>query len=64
MPFDFHYSSHVQCIEYYSSFICYHDLKDPQRLFDRCVHSYLRNTVLRKDRKMIRIIDKVLKKLY
>lgn len=45
-------------------FIQSYDLKDPQRLFDRCVHSYLRNTVLRKDRKMIRIIDKVLKKLY
>ena len=45
-------------------FIQNYDLKDPQRLFDRWVHSYLRNTALKKDTTSIRIIDKLLKKLY
>ena len=39
-------------------------MKDPQRLFDRCVHFYLRNTALKKDGKEIRFMDKVIKKLY
>jgi len=45
-------------------FIQSYDLKDPQRLLDRCVHSYLRNTAMKKDATSIRIIDKLLKKLY
>lgn len=45
-------------------FIQSYDLKDPQRLLDRCVHSYLRNTAMKKDATSIRIIDKLLKELY
>lgn len=41
----------------------YH-LGDPQRAVDHRVHSYLRNTALKKDTKVIRIMDKVIKKLY
>lgn len=46
------------------AFLKSYDLKDPQRLLDRCVHSYLRNTVLIKDNVAIRFMDKVIKKLY
>lgn len=45
-------------------FIQNYDLKDPQRLFDRWVHSYLRNTSLKKEETMICIIDKILKRIY
>ena len=39
-------------------------LEDPQRAVDHHVHSYLRNTALKKDNKVIRFMDKVIKKLY
>ena len=45
-------------------FIQNYDLKDPQRLFDRWVHSYLRNTSLKKEETVICIIDKILKRIY
>ena len=38
--------------------------KDPQRWLDRCVHSYLRKTALKKDQTSVRLIDKLLKKIY
>ena len=41
----------------------YH-LEDPQRWVDKKTHSYLRKTARRKDSLMIRLLDKVLKKLY
>jgi hypothetical protein len=41
----------------------YH-LDDPQCKGDKWVHSYLRKTAMKKDKKAIRLIDKVLKKLY
>jgi len=41
----------------------YH-LDDPQRKVDKLVHSYLRNTVQRNNNKIIRGLDKVIKKLY
>ena len=45
-------------------FIRTYQLDDPQRMVDRQIHAYLRNTAMRKDRKMIHVLDKVLKKLY
>lgn len=46
------------------AFIKSYDLKDPQRLLDRCIHSYLRNTAIKKGKALIRIIDKLIKKIY
>ena len=39
-------------------------LDDPRRLADKWVHSYLQKTTLQKDNVVVRICDKVLKKLY
>lgn len=45
-------------------FIETYSLKDPRRAMDKWIHSYLRKTALKKDEKVIRLIDKVIKKLY
>lgn len=45
-------------------FLTSYQLDDPQRKVDKWVHSYLRKTAMTKDKKAIRLIDKVLKKLY
>ena len=45
-------------------FLKSYNLNNPQRMVDKWLHSYLRKTALKKDHTMIRIIDKVLKKLY
>lgn len=45
-------------------FLKTYQLDDPQRGIDKMVHSYLRRTAKRKNDLMIRICDKVIKKLY
>lgn len=45
-------------------FLATYHLENPQRKVDKWVHSYLRKTTMMKDKKAIRLIDKVLKKLY
>ncbi len=45
-------------------FLKTYNLKDPQRTIDSWLHSYLRKTALKKDKKLIRFFDKVIKKLY
>ena len=45
-------------------FLTTYQLDDPQRMVDKWVHSYLRKTAMKKENKAIRLIDKVLKKLY
>jgi len=41
-----------------------YNLKDPQRIIDKWIHSYLRKTALKKNEKVTRLIDKLIKKLY
>ena len=41
----------------------YH-LEDPQRAMDKWIHSYLKKTALKMDEKGIRLIDKMIKKVY
>ena len=41
-----------------------YNLEDPRRIVDKWVHSYLRNTAKKRDKKMVRIIDKILKRIY
>ena len=41
-----------------------YNMKDPQRAVDKMVHSYLRNTAQKSDSKVIRFIDRIIKKLY
>lgn len=45
-------------------FLKTYDLNDPQHVVDKWVHSYLRKTALKKDEKLIRILDKVIKSFY
>lgn len=45
-------------------FLKTYNLEDPQRPFDKWVHSYLRKTALKKDKKAVQFMDKVIKKLY
>lgn len=45
-------------------FLKTYNLKDPQRAIDSWVHSYLRKTALKKNEKVTRLIDKLIKKLY
>lgn len=45
-------------------FLKTYNLKDPQRMIDNWIHSYLKNTALTKDEKVTRLIDKLIKKLY
>ena len=45
-------------------FLNTYSLEDPQRPIDKRIHSYLRKTALKKDEKVVQLIDKVIKKLY
>lgn len=45
-------------------FLKSYNLVDPQRIADKWIHSYLKRTALRKDDVAIRIMDKILKKVY
>lgn len=45
-------------------FLKAYDLEDPQGILDKWVHAYLRKTALKKDNKIVRLMDKILKKLY
>jgi len=46
------------------AFLKAYSLDDPQRVIDRWVHSYLRKTAMKQDKKPIRLLDKIIKKLY
>lgn len=45
-------------------FLSSYQLNDPRRYIDKCVHSYLNKTALKKDTFIVRLIDGVLKKVY
>ncbi len=45
-------------------FLKTYGLNDPQRRIDKWIHSYLRNTALKKDKMIVRLIDNAFKKLY
>ena len=45
-------------------FLKTYNLEDPQRIIDKWIHSYLRKTALKKNEKVTRLIDKLIKKLY
>lgn len=45
-------------------FIGAYHLEDPQHVIDKWVHSYLRQTAMKKDGFMIRFVDKIIKGLY
>lgn len=46
------------------AFLGTYQLEDPRRSIDRWIHIYLRSTAMKKDEKKIRVLDKVIKKLY
>ena len=46
------------------SFLKTYSLDDPRRVIDRWVHSYLGKTAMKKDKKLFRLLDKIIKKLY
>lgn len=45
-------------------FLLAYKLDDPRCRIDKCVHSYFNKTALKKDSFVVRLVDKVLKKLY
>lgn len=45
-------------------FLKTYGLNDPQRWIDKRIHSYLGSTALKKDKKIVRLFDKVIKKIY
>ena len=46
------------------AFLRAYNLDNPERLVDKWIHSYMRRTASKKERPSIRIIDKIIKKLY
>lgn len=45
-------------------FLQSYGLEDPRRMLDKRIHSYLKKTAEKKDDKIFRLLDKVIKKLY
>lgn len=45
-------------------FLKTYQLEDPRRTIDKQIQSYLRNTTMKKEKTVVRFLDKVLKKLY
>ena len=45
-------------------FLNKYNIKDPRRFVDKMVHSYLKRTADRTDKLLVRVIDKILKKVY
>lgn len=46
------------------AFLQTYQLDDPQQIIDKCIHQYLRKTALKKEGFVIRIVNKIIKKLY